>query len=857
MKVERVDISIPDLLKKGGFEASIILTYSAFLPFYEDVLLRKLQASGCRNNILMMDAGMLSESLSTPSLRPRVAGSEYTLVPMKASGAFHPKIILLIGEKKGMLLVGSHNITISGVSLNREVTTQINIAPTTDKSSVTIAKNVWSFIQSWLNFHEDEIPNQLIDAVNAAKNMAPWLKGHSEDEMGELKFIGSEPSGKTLWEKIQTHIPDPAKRIFVVAPFFDREFKFVKTLHNKTNPKDFIIGIDPSTVEMPSLPKNLNSIRFVDASSLAKRKGYLHAKLIFVEFKSGLGCLITGSANPSRPAWTAKKDKRNAEAVLLHTGKKASAIAKTLGLNKLIDLPEIDSDTWQEIQTRLKDKKSTDSYAKKPIIIAIAEKSGFLLPQFSFSVQDFIKADLIDRNQQVVETINSVERKDKKILIPVESDVQNSIHGLGIHLKNKKSFYAWVHHTYEILRRSESSKQAQFRASMASLETDDPDLINLLQTVESIIFDDPCETDKKVIKSPKQKKPEEEPSKEIESLGVHLKDTKKEKRRKRIINSGDLALILDVLIHNLGLGLERGPEGLDHKGRDEEELVGSDDEDGPDGDVKIDGKTLAQMCNRKVRTIINRMLKQFERRKETGKQYYIPVVQLVAVLALFRQLRKLDIKKTWIPIGMTLLPLKELKRLYSGVLPLLYGVKNSFVEKAKEELVDDLFDEFSRLHGLLLWLAWECGADFRKPKKKKLGCFPEEDRQKNIERAQFLLITPKVFSDPLSFDEAIKSIRQTSINKRISEPWIEVHRHWGEKFARLSKEIPKKLNQLKTHHRAGDIVVVLKKPESPLSVVLSSGQFVSLVDFDKPDGRSEYLPGFVGTIKFPPELNPS
>ena len=38
--------------------------------------------------------------------------------------------------------------------------------------------------------------------------------------------------------------------------------------------------------------------------------------------------------------------------------------------------------------------------------------------------------------------------------------------------------------------------------------------------------------------------------------------------------------------------------------------------------------------------------------------------------------------------------------------------------------------------------------------------------------------------------------------------------------------------------------------------VLSSGQFVSLVDFDKPDGRSEYLPGFVGTIKFPPELNP-
>ena len=104
MPAEIPEISIYDMFKKGGFESSLILTYNAFLPFYEDVVLRKLQSSGCRNNILMMDRSNLSECLSSPSLRPRYAGSEYTLFPMRAPGSFHPKIILLAGEKKNLCL---------------------------------------------------------------------------------------------------------------------------------------------------------------------------------------------------------------------------------------------------------------------------------------------------------------------------------------------------------------------------------------------------------------------------------------------------------------------------------------------------------------------------------------------------------------------------------------------------------------------------------------------------------------------------------------------------------------------------------------------------------------------------------
>jgi len=41
-------ISLMEELKKGGYEASLITTYNAYLPFYEEVVLRRLVNAGIR-----------------------------------------------------------------------------------------------------------------------------------------------------------------------------------------------------------------------------------------------------------------------------------------------------------------------------------------------------------------------------------------------------------------------------------------------------------------------------------------------------------------------------------------------------------------------------------------------------------------------------------------------------------------------------------------------------------------------------------------------------------------------------------------------------------------------------------------
>ncbi|MDA3832868.1 MAG: hypothetical protein PF495_05680, partial [Spirochaetales bacterium] len=56
-------ISLLDEIKKGGFEASLISTYNAYLPFYEEVVLRRLMSCGVRHNVLMMDSGQCSQAI--------------------------------------------------------------------------------------------------------------------------------------------------------------------------------------------------------------------------------------------------------------------------------------------------------------------------------------------------------------------------------------------------------------------------------------------------------------------------------------------------------------------------------------------------------------------------------------------------------------------------------------------------------------------------------------------------------------------------------------------------------------------------------------------------------------------------
>ena len=130
----------------------------------------------------------------------------------------------------------------------------------------------------------------------------------------------------------------------------------------------------------------------------------------------------------------------------------------------------------------------------------------------------------------------------------------------------------------------------------------------------------------------------------------------------------------------------------------------------------------------------------------------------------------------------------------------------------------------------------------------------ERDFKKNIERAQLLLITPDAVSDDLAFEEAGKSIRQTSPNKnrKAVDEWISLHRYWGKEFIKFKKANPKKLSNA---NKSGDIGFRILNRELAVTIILKRGQHVSLFDVEKPDYKADYLPDYIRSISFPHELN--
>ena len=113
---------------------------------------------------------------------------------------------------------------------------------------------------------------------------------------------------------------------------------------------------------------------------------------------------------------------------------------------------------------------------------------------------------------------------------------------------------------------------------------------------------------------------------------------------------------------------------------------------------------LIPICHRKVRTLVTRILKRLEQAAKQESNRIAALVQLVAVMAILRELRGLDHKAPWVPKGETLVPKKERQRLFNGALSHVFGrqdrgEKERLFDAALGEIDNEPAEEISKLHG--------------------------------------------------------------------------------------------------------------------------------------------------------------
>ena len=697
-------LSLYHAVAEGGYEAAVLATYSINFPFYERVVLRRLQAAGCRHNILMADGLQCGQALQSAQVAPQFCGSDYLLLPVQSAASFHPKFVMLLGKRGAKLLLGSHNLTLAGFGLNQEISTALTC--TADGPSAAHAQTVWRFVRAWAaGFHE-----RIWDVIAATERIAPWIVANNQALATPIVF-GSEPSGKSLWETVKAQLGSRVSRVTVVSPYFDAKLAFIKRLEMELNPKECVVAVHPKFSELPPNARTLSpQTRFVDVSGLDDRwtERYLHAKLYRFELANGRSVVVLGSANASTPAWLAEGVDRNAELVVVHHD--AEQLWKRLGLHSITTAPEVGKEGWSELRTRAEAKKQPGALTSPSL--AIETSDGFVVDDVFVTG---VKADEIqvfsdDTSATAIQAIRL--GRNGALCVCASEDIRAAATRLEVTPASGSRRVALVHHVTELLDKAAGTVRQAFRRALAGLEGDPEQLTALMKVVERAIFDAPIslDTGEGPSRSRSGKAQPQGGGAEPDTLIISAKDTVRARRRRRLSASSDLAVIIDALIYRLGQGLytRRETDSPDSVAPSEETLS----EEGSDPS-EIDGHGLAKACRGKVNRLFRRMIGQCEIAVGQSKDATTPIVQLAAVLGIVRHLRARQATFAWLPKGERLVDQDHERDFFSKASRCLYSPASALAAKALAEHDGHEFDELTAVRGLLTWLAFDSDLDTR------------------------------------------------------------------------------------------------------------------------------------------------
>jgi hypothetical protein len=844
-------ISLLEELKKGGYESSLITTFNAYLPFYEEVVLRRLVTAGVRRNVLMMDGHQYAAALG--SHPPRLAGRRYTLIPMNVTGAFHPKLIFLAGKRKGLVAIGSHNLTISGFGFNRELTNVVRIDAAQDPAGTAFAHRVWTEVEYWLKNFAENVPGQITDMAGRIRDSAPWLKGADAGD-DSIELLAGRPGDLPLWDQFTALITGVVKQVQLSGAFFDRKLTFLDRVMADLKPQKLTVAVDPRSVDVPVAGRARRGISFVRADGLGEEhqegagsQRYLHAKAIFVQQKNGMALFASGSANPSRPAWMARAEDGNVELMLVRRGEDALTTAQKTGFSTIADMPALDDADWATIKRNAKTKPEAEPPPYRSGLAVVKDDHVF----FSLALLDGKrnpKFILVDEAGREIAQCRGMSTDGELAVVKFKDTHLWQASSMECHA-GKLTLRLLLHHMREVEEQARTGTQRRFKEALLSLDTDTPNIELLIQCIDKIVFSENETADSITIPTPgpqgKVKRPD---SPDTGTLAIDIQDTKKGKAKSRLNHSGDFAYLLDTLIYHLRFHEDRSIEELDQLGRNEEEQVGSDDDQDTVSRVADPDRlgALLDLCHKKVRTVVNRMIGQLDAYSNDKQSLKSVLVRLLAVLAVLRELRHCDGRVPWVEKGRTTVPTDQRLRLLDAVMHTLFEGRPSLlhIDALGEEIEHS--DDLARLKGLVLWLAWDCGLtlDLHRPFMES----PEDQRERLRGNAMVLALAQMIQSDHVVIDEARQSIGSLTTSEM---DWLKEVQWVADQCDVIRKD--DSLCRPSGKAQPGDIALHRSIPNWDLRVVLGSGpDRVFLVRLSKDNPGITYTQEHISVARLAP-----
>ncbi|MFZ5448934.1 MAG: hypothetical protein ACOZFS_09900 [Thermodesulfobacteriota bacterium] len=308
-----------DLLKlfreRQDFTHAIVLTHNIDFIFLQSVVLPELKRCGHPTLTVFADANCAAASYAYQAPLLGGLGLRYRVVPvaLKPGFCFHPKAVLLSGTQKGLLFVGSGNLTFGGWRENAEVWVQFD----SEIDGTGVFAAFQAYLQDVLDLVHlsDPVRGEVDEAFDGSTR--EWAKNLD----APTGLLGKAGKGEPLRGQILSSVGDRAiQRLTVCSPYFDPKAEALgelvdnfKPLHAELLVQNKRTGLTRANAR--SLPAQISvkpvRLRARDEEE-GERERFLHAKFYAVEHDDRVTVFV-GSANCSHAALTIPGSSGNAE----------------------------------------------------------------------------------------------------------------------------------------------------------------------------------------------------------------------------------------------------------------------------------------------------------------------------------------------------------------------------------------------------------------------------------------------------------------------------------------------------------------------------------------------------------------
>ena len=215
--VDENTINLLETITKQKKNDLIIFTTFTFDPiFFDAYMLRILQ----KNNpdatiIILMD---FKQYTKIKDEFTEVTGHEYVLIPIDSKQVFHSKIFMFISESKKQIFLGSHNLTLSGLTQNLELCFSSN--------DTVLFENCINYVNSLLKNHYSE--------HIAYKKIEQYVDGKATEQ--RLLHNEKEAILDQCLRSISS-LSNTIEEVIIFSPYFSKTEKLVEIINDKVKPK--------------------------------------------------------------------------------------------------------------------------------------------------------------------------------------------------------------------------------------------------------------------------------------------------------------------------------------------------------------------------------------------------------------------------------------------------------------------------------------------------------------------------------------------------------------------------------------------------------------------------------------------